>query len=181
MPDLQSELSKVINEWSEPEVNTQTETHGRNTFPETNGSSRATSDYIRLNPGKTRLEVVTELVRQGYNRSTIYSLLVVMKRQGLVTDTNGRLTANYTEYTPVKTHAAWVKAEAAKAKSERRAAKKAAKTAAYEAHENYNPPATFEVEARVVPSPEFDAEAFANSLTLKQARAVYEELKKVFE
>lgn len=180
MPDLQSELSKVINEWSEPEVNTQTETPARHAFPETTGSSRATSDYIRLNPGKTRLEIVTELVRQGYNRSTIYSLLVVMKRQGLITEIGDRLTANYTEYTPVKTHAAWRKIEAAKSKSERRAAKKAAKSAAYGAHENYNPFAAVD-EPRVVAPPEFDAEAFANSLTLKQARAVYEELKKVFE
>lgn len=195
MPDLQSELSKVLNEWSEPEVNTQPKKSGRPAFQETTGTSRATSDYIRLNPGKTRLEIVNDLVSKGYKRATVYSLLVIMKRQNLITDDGGRLTANYTEYTPPKPMVTWRKLEAKNAKAQAkadRAAQRAeskppkrkytrrnaeAKAAAYEAHENYNPTA----EPSVVAPPEFDAEAFVNGLTLKQAKAVYGELKKVFE
>lgn len=201
MPDLQSELNKVLNEWSEPEVNTQPATQAasekpaRNAFAETTGTSRATSDYVRLNPGKTRLEIVNDLVSKGYSRSTVYSLLVQMKRQGLINDDDGRLTANYTEYTPVKTHATWkkieIKAGSRAARAAQREASKPpkrkytrrnaeAKAAAYEAHENYNPTAVV-AEPKVVAPPEFDAEAFVNGLTLKQAKAVYGELKKVFE
>lgn len=199
MPDLQSELSKVLTEWSEPEVKPEPTAKptpsDRPVFAETTGTSRATSDYIRLNPGTARVDVLKALTSQGHARATIYSLLVQMKRQGLINDDDGRLTANYTEYTPVKTHATWKKIEIKAGSRAARAAQRAegkppkrkytrrnaeAKAAAYEAHENYNPTAVV-AEPKVVAPPEFDAEAFVNGLTLKQAKAVYGELKKVFE
>lgn len=182
MPDLQTELSKVINQWSEPEVTAQPTQPERkpHLFPATTGTSRATSEYILAHSGASRHDIVEALVSRGHNRATVYALLVQMKRQGLVTEVDGRFTPHYTEYTPLKSYATWKNAQAKQTKSKPRKSIRAAKAAAYEEHENYNPTARV-VAPKVVAAPEFDAEAFANSLTLKQARAVYQELKKVFE
>lgn len=187
MPDLRSELSKVINAWETPEVNTQpAPTSARKLFSETTGTTRATFDYVRDNPGCTRIQVTDVLDAKGHKRNSVASLLVQMVRQGMVRESNGLMYVTQPEYTPLKARlrkAAPAKPEpkeipAAKRKYVRRNA--AAKAAAYEAHENYNPTA-FNHEPKVVAPPEFNAEDFVNGLTLKQAKAVYGELKKVFE
>lgn len=185
MPDLQSELSKVIDQWEEPEMPTHTPAPN-NPFQATVNVARTAFDAVLKNPGKSRRELTAMLVAQGFNKNSVTSLLIQMLRQGRIKEENGGVYSLVPEYIPLQTYAAFknrlAREAAAAAKAESKAKRKyvrknaAAKAAAYEAHENYNPTAT----AQVVPHKELSAEDWVNSLTLKQAKAVYEELKKVF-
>lgn len=139
-----------------------TPSHG---FTETKGTSRAVADYILANPGKTRAEIYDAMQNQGHHRPTVIAIVTQMVRQQRITESNDLVTANYTEYAPLKSYATWLRMEQ-KAKT-----RKPTKAASADAAPKL---------VTVAASPEFDAEAFANSLTLKQAKAVYEELKKVF-
>jgi hypothetical protein len=172
MPDIQSELSKVISAWETPAAPAPT---GRKFFTATNNVTRATFDYVKAHPGLTRIDVANALDSQGYKKSSTTSILGQMLKQGLMRTEGGGLFTTQSQYTPLKTSklAAVRKATAhPKRKYVRKNA--AAKAAAYEAHENYNPTALGNQPT------EFNAEEFVNSLTLKQAKAVFEELKKVF-
>lgn len=173
MPDLQTELSKVITQWEAPTVETTTPSHH---FQPTNNVSRATFNYVRDNPGLGRVQVVSDLILQGYKKASTTSLIAQMIKQGLLRETNGALFATQAEYAPIKPRLVKA-AQAVKPKRKYVRRNAAAKAAAYEAHENYNPTA---LDDRVVPHKEFSAEDWVDSLTLKQAKAVYEELKKVF-
>lgn len=111
MPDLKTELNKVINGW-EKETNmnakhaiqdvpasTEYKKDGRTTT----GVSQATFDYVKRNPGKTKAVAIQELEQQGYKPTSTTTLLSSMIRQGHMTlDTNGGLHAAIEHYTPVK-------------------------------------------------------------------------------
>jgi hypothetical protein len=180
MPDLQTELSKVINAWEAPEASVAVAKRAppQHAFKVTTNTSRATFDYIRDNPGVSRAQAVHALTEQGYKRTSTSSLMVQMLRQGMLRESNGALFVAQAEYTPVKARLVKptkpVKAPATKAKRKYVRRNAAAKAAAYEAHENYNPTALD------TPTKEFDAEEFVNALTLKQAKAVFMKLKEVF-
>lgn len=194
MPDLQSELSKVISTWSEPEVNTAptpapTRAPRAHNFVETKGTSRAVFDYILSNPGQTRQEIYDGVAALGHSRPTVQTLVTQMIRQKRVTETDSGITSNYNEYTPLKAWATWLRMEQKAKRAENtkaaRAAKAAKDAARAVAKKAVKVAAVPEVKATPIPAvvaaPEFNAETFVNSLTLKQAKAVYEELKKVFE
>lgn len=168
MPDIQSELSKVIQSWETPQVNTET-TPNRSRFQTTTNVARATFELIYNNPGIARSDVVDQLTNRGFNRASVQSLLVQMKRQERIKDDNGRLTSLVSQYTPVQSHAAW-KNRVAREQALQQKSKPAAKAA---------PRVTAPAAPQIVT--EFDVEVFVNALTLKQAKAVYAELRKVFE
>jgi hypothetical protein len=198
MPDLQSELSKVINEWDAEPADTPAAPGGLRPFAISNNATRATFNMVRDNPGITRVAAVRRLMDAGYKQNSVSSLYVQMIRQGMIRDSGSGMYVTQAEYTPLKyglrnppkPPKAPKVAKAVKAPAEPKAApvakrkyvrrNAAAKAAAYEAHENYNPTAV-SAEPKVVAPPEFNAEGFVNALTLKQAKAVYGELKKVFE
>lgn len=179
MPDLQTELSKVITSWEAPEAAptqpTQPTQPAHRPFQITTNTSRATFDYIRDNPGIARARAMQDLVAKGYKKASVSSLIVQMLRQGMLRESNGAVFITQPAYTPIKPRLVQA-AKAPEPKPKRKYVRRnaAAKIAAYEAHENYNPTAP------AAPTKEFDAEEMVNSLTLKQAKAVYEELKKVF-
>jgi hypothetical protein len=188
MPDLQTELSKVIHAWETPTVQTQPTTPAARShyFKPTNNVTRRTFDFVRDNPGLPRARINNEMVRLGFNYKSVSALLGEMIRQGLIRNNNDALFVTQAEYTPLKQRvvrktkpapAPVVQAVAPKPKRKYVRRNAVAKAAAYEAHENYNPTA---LDDRVVPHKEFSAEDWVNSLTLKQAKAVYEELHKVF-
>jgi hypothetical protein len=98
MPDLKSELNKVLNEWNTPEAQPATKPY----FTVSNNVCRITFDYVRDNPGKTRKEIAVALEKQGYKSSSVTSLLGQMAKQGLVRDSTGLLYVTTSAYTPLK-------------------------------------------------------------------------------
>ena len=168
MPDLQSELSKVINDWSEPEM-TQPTSHP--TFAAPANTSRATAEYVMANPGLTRKEICDNLSAQGHHRATVYALLVQMSRQNRITEVNGTVTAKYTEYTPLMSFKAWAKMQAAAQP------RKHVTLVSKSTGKVFNPrPAQ---EAPQINSA-WDADVMLNSLSIVQARALYDSLRKIF-
>ena len=111
MPDLKSELSKVINAW-EP---TPAKEEPKKYFTTTNNVCRATFECIKYNPGSTRKEVVDSLTSKGYKASSTTTLIGQMIKQSHVRESNGLLYAINTEYAALKGSKAWAKLQAAKA------------------------------------------------------------------
>ncbi len=166
MPDLQTELSKVIHAWEAPETSEPASAKPvQRPFQITTNTSRATFDYVRDNPGVSRVQATSALGTQGHKRTSVSSLLVQMLKQGLLRDSNGALFVTQPEYAPIK--ARLVKpAKPVKAPATKRKPKAQAPVAAPKAE-------------APVPT-EFDAEEFVNALTRKQAKAVFVKLKEVF-
>jgi len=149
MPDLKSELSKVLNSWEEQPVTT----GGRRV---TTNSTRLTFNYVRDNPGVTRAEAVKALLKLGVKESSSTSLITVMLARGNLRMTAGNaLFAAQAEYAPMP-----------KPKKPKTAGP-VAKT-----------PEPV-VEAVQINSA-WDAETLLDNLSIKQARALYDELRKIF-
>jgi len=119
MPDLKSELSKVINAWDhtaqEPEPMPETTPSHKPYFTTTNNVCRATFEYIRDNPGKTRKEVSTALLEKGYKTASTTALIGQMVKQYHARETQGLLYATTDHYVPLKSSKAWAKLQEAKA------------------------------------------------------------------
>jgi hypothetical protein len=97
MPDLQTELSKVLNTWNQPENVVQSETKP----PRGDGSvGRAVFDLIKANPGLT-IEEYEEMGRsQGLqvNSTRNYILLFCKATWRLASNTDGAITLLSPEY-----------------------------------------------------------------------------------
>jgi hypothetical protein len=133
----------------------------RQFFTTTNNVTRATFDFVRNNPGKSRIEVVRLLAEQGFAKGSTSSLLGQFIKQGQIAERNGFLFAQQAEYTPLKASLrkpAVVEAPAPKA----------------EAKPVTKPEAAPQINAA------WDAETLLNNLSIKQARALYDELRKIF-
>lgn len=105
MPDLKSELSKVINSWEPPApapAPTPAPVAAKQYFSVTNNVTRVTFEYVRDNPGKTRVEIAKALEAQGFNPKSVSSLLGQMMRQEMLRETNKLVYANFKDYTPIK-------------------------------------------------------------------------------
>ena len=154
MPDLKSELSKVITSWNDdmPTNTTPTITHiiGRKL---TTNSTRATFNYVRDNPGVTRVAATIALAKLGVKPSSSTSLISVMVARGnLRVMPDGSLFSVQTEYAPIK--------PLKKPKS--------VKTLT-----PVPPPEPVE-------PVEWTVESVIGNLNIRQARAVYDELRKIF-
>jgi hypothetical protein len=68
----------------------------------TNNVSRVTFNYVRDNPGSTRLEIIKELGHQGFGKGSVSSLLAQMRKSKMIHDTNGLWYADIKEYEPIK-------------------------------------------------------------------------------
>jgi hypothetical protein len=119
MPDLKSELSKVLNEWNPEEPTTMTKPQEKPYFTVSNNVCRTTFDYVRDNPGKTRIEVSKDLEKQGFKPGSVSSLLGQMVKQGMVRETAHLLYVTIPKYTPIKGSKA-LKALAAKPQEQQR-------------------------------------------------------------
>jgi hypothetical protein len=102
MPDLKSELSKVLNEWNSSEPTTMTKPTSSVHFAVTNNVCRATFDYVRDNPGKKRVEINKAMEAKGFNAGSVSSLLGQMLKQGMLRESAHLLYATIPEYTPLK-------------------------------------------------------------------------------
>jgi len=107
MPDIQTEMQKILQAWDKPEVTETTQPteqpKGKRMFAPSNNVSQDTFNFIRDNAGCARHEVVRLLVQQGHKKSSVSSLIGQMLRQGLVWQGgDGALYPNAKEYAPIK-------------------------------------------------------------------------------
>ena len=111
MPDLQTEMQKILQAWDEPKLIETTETTKETTvFKPTTNTSRAAFEIVRDNPYKTKREYIKLLEQKGFKSSSTSSLLSQMTRQGMLSaDDMGLLHANQNEYRPLKTAKAYAK------------------------------------------------------------------------
>ena len=114
MPDLKTEMQKVLEAWETPEpTETIEQPKGKKLFKPTNNVSQETFNFIRDNAGCARGYAITQLTNKGHKKSSVSSLVGQMIRQGHITKNNyGMLYANGTEYTPIKSAKTTAKREA---------------------------------------------------------------------
>jgi hypothetical protein len=102
MPDIQTEMQKILQAWEEPETTEQPKE--TTVFKPTNNVSKQTFESIRDFSGEPTRFHIDRLVRQGHKKSSVGSLIGQMIRQGRVyKDMDGLLRPNAKEYTPLKT------------------------------------------------------------------------------
>ena len=171
MPDIKTALSTALTEWEkddqQQEKQVKTTTYVPH-FKVTNNVTRATFDFVKNNPHQSCKTICAALEKDGYKPSSIGSLLTQFVKNGLCKrDANSNYTAIAHEYTPIKVRkqlkAKQVIAKAKATRGEGIAALGAQPT------------------QRVAPIvTAWDADTIINNIGLKQARALYDELKKIF-
>ena len=85
MPDLKSEMSKVLNEWEQDAQQLQEKQMQKQLpqlFKTTNNVSRETFNYVRDNPKANTRHVCEVLGKQGLNPNSVGSLLTQFVKQG---------------------------------------------------------------------------------------------------
>jgi hypothetical protein len=156
MPDLKSELSKVITAWSD-DVPTSPNIIGGHRI--TSNSTRTTFNYVRDNPGVTSTEASVALEKLGVKSGSSTSLLSTMVARGNLRKTaSGALFTAQKEYAPIKG-----------AKVQRPKKKAVAPVV-----DDPKPVEAVQINAA------WDAETLLNNLSIKQARALYDELRTIF-
>lgn len=166
MPDLQSELKKLDTLAFDDEGVTTTERKMLpHAFKPTNNVSRETFNYIRDNPGLTRSQIGSAMEKKGFKKSSVISLATQFLRQGTVDSTNGALFVTQLEYTPVKTVKSKKPSKDVLPKPQKKVAKVTAPPASAIYISGINTQSTQQLLA---------------SMSIVQAREVYDELKKVF-
>ena len=102
-PQASSTISTTINNSVSAPSQTMTKDHTMlNLHKITNNVSRVTFNYVRDNPGSTRLEIIKELGYQGFGKGSVSSLLAQMRKSKMIHDTNGLWYADIKEYEPIK-------------------------------------------------------------------------------
>ena len=102
MPDMQSELSKVLNEWdsSEPSINQPKE---KKVFPQQANISIDSYNYILANPNKTVQQYTNELVAQyKFKPASVSSLIYQMLKVGRLQRGEKGVYAVDAVYRPIK-------------------------------------------------------------------------------
>jgi hypothetical protein len=115
MPDLHTEMQKILRTWEEPypQPETTEETKETTMFKPTNNVSQQTFNFVRDNAGCTRVHAIQKLVQSGHKKSSVTSLIGQMLRQGHITKNNyGMLYPNGDEYRPIKSAKVIAKREA---------------------------------------------------------------------
>lgn len=164
MPDIKTALSGILSEWEldnkQQEKQMQTTPYVPH-FKVTNNVTRATFDFVKNNPHQSCKTICAALEKDGYKSSSIGSLLTQFVKNGLcVRDANGNYTAIAHEYTPIKIRKQ-VKAKQVIAK---------AKATRGEGIAALSPQPTWvKRETDII-----------NSLSVMQARSLYDALKKIF-
>ena len=170
MPDLKSELSKVLQAWDAPTQPTETATMTQiKAHPRvTTNTTRRTFEYIANHPGNSRATVIAALEREGISSNSTRSLLSTFVIHGNVRETNGALFVNQREYKPIARSTV------------PRKARKARK--APEAPVQDPTPVSVSVTSPLPPTARFTAtvQQLLDSLSIIQARELYDELRKIF-
>lgn len=171
MPDLKTELTKVINQWNTNEEPTTMTTQPAHPNVK-NNVTRATFNHVRDNPGGTRSDAAAALIPLGFNASSVTSLIGQMVRQRLIREEDNKLFVNQKEYTPIKRKFPPLTKRVVKTKAAPRP--------------KWTPPKPLPESLPVLtvqpaPAPaEWSVESVIGSLNVRQAMAVYDELRKIF-
>lgn len=169
MPDIKTALSTALTEWEQDDKQQEKQMQKAPYVPHfkvTNNVTRATFDHVKDNPHQSCKTICVALEKRGYKSSSIGSLLTQFVKNGLcVRDANGNYTAIAHEYTPIKLRKQ-VKAKQVIAKAK---ATRGEGIAALGAQPT-TPKAV----------PKTDTQSILNGLSILQARALYDELKKIF-
>jgi hypothetical protein len=111
MPDLHTEMQKILQAWEQPETTEQPKE--TTVFKPTNNVTQATFNFVRDNSGCARNDAIRILVAQGHKKSSVSSLIGQMLRQGhIYKDSDGLLRPNGKAYTPIKSAKTMAKREA---------------------------------------------------------------------
>ena len=197
MPDIKTALEKALsqtaNAWAADDEAHQTIAPAQTTTPEettmtttdkthknvTNNVSRITFNYLRDNAGVTRADATLALEHAGFNAGSVTSLIGQMLKNRMVRDENGGIYPNQKEYTPLR-----ALKPAFKHKAKRAYTRKEAPAAGLPALALQQPSPV--VERQVVLHPalgapfEWSVDSVLDKLSVKQAMAVYGELRKIF-
>lgn len=168
MPDLQSELSKLANAWDTHEQTIRHDSHEplqekALRINKTGNTSRDLFHFIQAHPYKyTPLEVKQLMTEQGFNPTSVSSLITQMKRNNMLdTSDSGRIATTQPAYNPIINP--YTSKRPAKAKK--------------------SAPAGAGI-AALTPAPEakttWDAETALANLSVKDAHALWVELNKMF-
>ena len=161
MPDIKTALSTALSEWEQDDKQQENQMKQQPFFSVTNNVTRATFDYVKNNPASASGEVSRALALRGYKPSSIGSLLTQFIKKGLCTrDAQNRYSVAVPEYVPMKAskHVKQVIQKAKATRGEGIAALSAQPT------------------QRLV----WDVETVLNTMSIVQARAMYDALKKIF-
>jgi len=170
MPDIKTALSTALSEWEKDDQQQENQMNYVPHFKVTNNVTRATFDYVKNNPASGYKQIAAALEKRGYKPSSIGSLLTQFVKNGLCArDANNNYTTLVNEYSPIKVR----KQVKAKQVIEKAKATRGEGIAALGAQ-----PTPRVAPATIVTA--WDADTIINNIGLKQARALYDELKKIF-
>jgi hypothetical protein len=168
MPTIQEEMSKILNEWDNPEqpteIQTMNTTSTKQLFGVTNNVTRVTFEHVKNHPGHTASEVAHALVKRGYKPASVTSLMAQMTRQGMMRKDGLKYYVAQDEYTPLK------------ARSTRKSQAKKAVVGGIATLPKIKPEIRPEIQPLVIPT----AQDIVDTLTLREARELYNELCKYF-
>jgi hypothetical protein len=185
MPDLQTEMQKILQSWDQPETTETTQqletTEETTVFTTTTNTSRATFEIVRDEPGLPKKQYIRMLETKGFKKASTTSLLSQMIRQGYIwVDSSGCLRPNQTEYKPLKS-VTTLKNKAKKANpvktSKLRTSKEPSKealAAAAEAMSSIGMNGLIEVPVRT------NIEVILDTITLSEAHELYSKLHRYF-
>jgi hypothetical protein len=201
MPDIQSALqaalSRTADAWASdeeahkqiqpPQEKAMTATTEKPDARITNNISRTLFDLIRANPGSNRTWVADQLVAQGFKYVSITSLISQMVRARMaVLDEKGGLTATLREYEPIRPHRKPVPRKKAVAHQRTDKTRDTAPKAVY-TKDIYQPapapvpePTQHMTTALYTTPADWTVESVIEGLSVRQAMAVYMELRKIF-
>lgn len=205
MPDMKTALTQALNEWAKddepvtqtinqkekamgnpnPTVNLAHVAPGKIRFAPTVGVTEAVFNYVRDNPGHTREQVIQNLIANNFKQSSVSSLVGQFIRSDyFVKDASGGLRVAFNEYKSLpstKTQIRYFKAKQMALK------KRAPKTITLVTKKPKAPKAegagiaALKVDTvEKVETNKFEPGAFIDSLSVMQARELYDMLKRIF-
>ena len=163
MPDIKTALTGILSEWELDSQQQEKKMKHVPHFKVSNNVTRATFDFVKNNPHQSCKIICAALEKQGYKPSSIGSLLTQFVKNGLcMRDANSNYTAIANEYSPIKIR----KQIKAKQVIEKAKTTRGEGIAALSAQPTQ----------RLV----WDVDAVLNTMSIMQARAMYDALKKIF-
>jgi predicted transcriptional regulator len=165
MADIKTALSGILSEWELDNQQQEKQVETKPYFSVTNNVTRATFEYIKANPASSFREVSKALEKRGYKPSSVGSLLTQFLKKGMCTrDAQNRYSVAVPEYMPMKANKK-IKANQVIQK---------AKVTRGEGIAALSPQPTYVTVA------DWNVQAVLDNMSIMQARAVYDALKKIF-
>lgn len=191
------QLSETLNEWAaDDEAHKKIQPQQEKAMTETTQApetqdkrittnvSRETFYFVRDNPGLTREEIITRMVAKGFKSTSVVSLLGQMLRGRIVMeDAAGKWSSVVREYVPIQSvQTKKIAGKAAPTSAPAPAPTQARKKVVLVSRETgkvlnpqINPPAP-----AVTGTPEWTVDSVIGGLNVRQAMAVYAELRNIF-